>query len=182
MRDDDAADVRANNPEELLDRVDEDDRVIGTVRKGDTDGDPSLIHREIAVLLHRRGELLWQLRSAAKRVMPLTWDIACAGHVGAGDTPEAAAHRELREELGVSLELVWLERRLVRRPNETYVAHVYAAAAPGEFAPLLNADEVTAVEWWGQDAYRRARAEARLLSPVACELSEAFWAGRWGVR
>jgi isopentenyldiphosphate isomerase len=180
MPDDAAADIRANNPDEILDRVDKRDRVIGTVRKGDTDGDPTLIHREIAVLVHRRGELLWQLRSAAKRVMPLTWDIACAGHVGAGDSPEAAAHRELREELGVSLELIWLERRLVRRPNETYVAHVYAAAAPDEFAPLLDPDEVAAVEWWGEDASRRACADARPLSPVACELSQAFWGGRWG--
>jgi isopentenyl-diphosphate delta-isomerase len=173
---------RANNPDEILDLVDDHDRVIGTVRKRDTDGDPNLIHREVAILVHRRpGELLWQLRSAAKRVMPLTWDVACAGHVGAGDAAEAAAHRELREELGIDLELVALERRLVRRPNETYFAYVFAGAAPAGLRPALDPDEVAAIEWCDEACYRRSLAGGRAFSPVARELAEAFWAGRWEI-
>ena len=72
---------RANNPDELLDLVDENDRVIGTVLKAATERDPGLVHREVAILIHRDDELLWQLRSDAKTVMPGTWDIACAGQV-----------------------------------------------------------------------------------------------------
>jgi len=172
---------RANMPEELLDLVDHNDRVIGTVRKGATERDPSLIHREVAILVHRGGRLLWQLRSAAKTVMPLTWDIACAGHVGSGDQPLAAAHRELLEELGLEIELAQLERRLVRQPSETYFAYVYAGALPATATPLLDADEVAAVEWCDEAGYRRWRTEGRRLSPLACELSEAFWAGRWPI-
>jgi isopentenyldiphosphate isomerase len=173
---------RANNPGELLDLVDEHDRVIGTVRKGATERDPRLLHREIAVLIHRGDELLWQLRSAAKTVMPLTWDVACAGHVGAGDQPDAAAHRELREELGFDVELVALERRLVRSPSETYFAYVFAGAAPQGLEPLINHDEVDSLEWCDEAGYRRWRADGRLLSEVACELAEAFWAERWTIR
>jgi len=171
----------ADNPDEILDLVDDRDRVIGTVRKRDTDGDPSLIHREVAILVHRRGELLWQLRSAAKRVMPLTWDVACAGHVGAGEGPEAAAHRELREELGVDLELTALERRLVRQSNETYFAHVFAGAAPDGLEPTIDPDEVAAIEWCDEAGYRGSLAGGRAFSPIARELAEAFWAGRWRI-
>ena len=121
---------RANSPDELLDLVDEHDRVIGTVRHGAADGDPGLIHREVAIVIHRGDELLWQLRSAAKRVLPLTWDFACAGHVGAGDEPASAAHRELLEELGFDTELRVLERRLVREPNETHFAYLFAGSVP----------------------------------------------------
>ncbi len=173
---------RANNPDELLDLVDEHDRVIGTVSKGATEGDPRLLHREIAVLIHCGDELLWQLRSAAKTVMPLTWDVACAGHVGAGDRPDAAAHRELREELGFDVELVLLERRLVRASNETYFAYVFAGAAPDGLEPLLDRDEVEAVEWCDEAGYARWRADGRALSPIACELAEAFWAERRAIR
>ncbi len=162
-------------PEETVDLVDGDDRVIGTVRKVDTDSDPSLIHREVAVLVHRDGELLWQLRSPRKAVMALTWDIACAGHVAAGEEPLAAAHRELREELGFDLELAVLERRLVRAPQETYFAHVFAGAAPSGLEPVLDADEVEAIEWCDAQAYRRWVAEGRRLSPVGRALAEAFW-------
>jgi isopentenyl-diphosphate Delta-isomerase len=172
----------ANRPQELLDLVDEEDRVIGTVRKGEADSDPSLIHREVAILIHRGTELLWQLRSAAKLVMPSTWDIACAGHVGAGDGPLAAAHRELLEELGFDVALELLERRLVREPNETHFAYVFAGAAPAGLEPTLDRDEVEAIEWCDLAGYRRWRAQGRRLSAVACELAEAFWAGRWGLR
>jgi isopentenyldiphosphate isomerase len=168
-------------PLELLDLVDEDDRVIGTVRKGAADRDPNLIHREVAILIHRGGELLWQLRSAAKLVMPLTWDIACAGHVGAGDVPLAAAHRELREELGFDVELEPLERRLIREPNETHFAYVFAGAAPAGLEPRIDTDEVAALDWCDEAGYRRWRAQERRLSAVACELAEAFWSGRWAI-
>ena len=165
----------ADAAHEIVDLVDADDRVIGTVAKVETDSDPRLIHREIAVLVHRDGELLWQLRSARKTVMALTWDIACAGHVAAGEEPLAAAHRELREELGFDLELAVLERRLVRAPNETYFAHVFTGGAPAGLEPVLDADEVEAIEWCDAQAYRRWVAEGRLLSPVGQALAEAFW-------
>ncbi len=167
--------LMAERPEEILDLVDADDRVIGTVRKVETDRDPSLIHREVAVLVHRDGELLWQLRSARKAVMALTWDVACAGHVTAGEDPRAAAHRELREELGFDLDLSDVERRLVRARNETYFAYVYAGAAPAGLEPVLDADEVQAIEWCDARGYQRWVAEGRRLSPVARALAEAFW-------
>jgi isopentenyldiphosphate isomerase len=170
---------RANAPAELLDLVDAEDRVVGTVLKGETERDPALIHREVGILIHRGRELLWQLRSAAKTVEPLTWDIACAGHVGAGDQPAAAARRELREELGVEVELTALERRLVRQPFETYFAYVFAGALAADVALTLQRDEVAAVAWCDEGGYRRWRAQGRRLSRVGCELSEAFWAGRW---
>lgn len=170
---------RANQPRELLDLVDESDRVIGTVRKHETERDPTLIHREVAILVHRGDQLLWQLRSAAKTVMPLTWDLACAGHVGAGDEPDAAAARELHEELGLELELLALERRLMRQPTETYFAYIYRAVLDVGVPLRLNADEVAAIEWCSEADYHRWQEEGRRLSPSACELSEAFWAGRW---
>jgi len=176
-----SASDRANRPNELLDLVDEQDRVIGTVAKREAESDPRLVHREIAILIHRGGELLWQLRSAAKTVMPLTWDFACAGHVGAGSVPEAAAHRELHEELGFDVPLVALERRLVRRPSETYFAYVFAGAAPDGLVPVIDADEVAAVQWCDEAAYRHWRHGERKLAPVACEFSEEFWAGRWTI-
>jgi 8-oxo-dGTP pyrophosphatase MutT (NUDIX family) len=151
------------------------------VLKGATERDPSLVHREIAVLIYRGPELLWQLRGAAKSVLPSVWDIACAGHVGAGEAPEAAAHRELSEELGFDVDLHAVERRLVRLPSETYIAHAFLGRAPGGPEPVFNRAEVEALAWCDESGYQLWRAERRALSPVACELAEAFWAGRWGV-
>ena len=51
------------------------------------------------------GELLIQRRSAEKRAYPLRWDVSAAGAVDAGETPNRAAEREFREELGYKLDL-----------------------------------------------------------------------------
>ena len=57
---------------------------------------------------------------------------------------------------------------------------VLTLVGPGAEVQLrLDADEVAAVEWCDAAGYRRWRDDGRRLSRVACELSEAFWAGRW---
>ena len=153
--------------------------MIGTVRKGDAERDPSLIHREIAILIHRNGgrELLWQLRSAAKNVMPLTWDFACAGHVERG---RSAARRGAPSTCSRSLASTrtWSSSstRLVRQPWETYFVSVFAGPMPAGVQPRLDPDEVAAVEWCDAAGLRRWVADDRPLSPIARELAEAFWA------
>jgi len=174
-----AGETGPQEPEELLDLVDADDRVIGTVARREAERDPRLIHREIAILVHRRGELLWQLRSAAKVAMPLTWDLAVAGHVAAGEPPVTAAARELQEELGVALALAELERRLVRLPSESYVAHVFAAAASDPFEPRIDPAETVALAWCDEAGLRGWLGEGRTVSPVAHQLAADFWSGRW---
>lgn len=47
-------------------------------------------------------EVLIQKRSMLKDVFPGAWDISSAGHVDAGEECDAAAVRELTEELGVT--------------------------------------------------------------------------------
>jgi isopentenyldiphosphate isomerase len=50
------------------------------------------------------GELLLQKRAPAKESHPGLWDISAAGHITAGDTSVSAAVRELREEIGISVD------------------------------------------------------------------------------
>ena len=51
------------------------------------------------------GQLLIQRRSAQKFTYPLRWDVTAAGAVDAGETPRQAAERELREEMGIAVDL-----------------------------------------------------------------------------
>jgi isopentenyldiphosphate isomerase len=161
--------------DELLDLVDEHDRVLGTVAKSLANRDPALIHREVAVLIHHGERLLWQQRSTVKEVLPGMWDISCAGHVVAGERPETAAHRELAEELGFDTALRFAGRRLVRLSWESYIAHVFWGAAPPGVGPLLDPGEVAAIQWGDARDLARWQAEGRPLSPVAIELAERFW-------
>lgn len=68
----------------------------------------SLVHRDgdwhYAVqiwLVNDQNEVLLQRRAADKDSYPGLFDISCAGHVVAGETPIAAAVAELNEEIGL---------------------------------------------------------------------------------
>ena len=54
-------------------------------------------------LFNRKGELLIQRRSMAKKGYPGYWDVSVGGGVLAGETAREAAVRETREELGIEI-------------------------------------------------------------------------------
>jgi isopentenyldiphosphate isomerase len=52
-------------------------------------------------IFNSKGEMLIQQRQPFKKGWPNLWDITCGGSAIAGDTSQAAASRELFEELGI---------------------------------------------------------------------------------
>ncbi|MBQ9657744.1 MAG: NUDIX domain-containing protein [Clostridia bacterium] len=50
-----------------------------------------------------KGEILVQKRSMQKKKFPGLWDMACAGHVEAGESAKMGAIREAKEELGIDV-------------------------------------------------------------------------------
>ena len=88
--------------EELLDVVDEHDRVIGKERRGVIHAQ-GLMHRSAQVLVfNSRGELFLQKRSVNKDEFPGLWDSSAAGHLDRGESYAHCARRELEEELGIT--------------------------------------------------------------------------------
>ena len=88
--------------EELVDLIDEDDRVIGRVTRAVMRRD-RLLHRVVAVLCrNREGMIYLHRRTATKDLFPSLYDMFVAGTVGAGESYEEAAIRELEEELGIT--------------------------------------------------------------------------------
>jgi isopentenyldiphosphate isomerase len=54
-------------------------------------------------IVNKAGELLLQLRSPHKDVMPNSWDISAAGHIEAGESMILGSVREMQQELGVTI-------------------------------------------------------------------------------
>lgn len=90
-------------PDEQFEIIDEAGRIIGTAPRRRCHGDPSLRHRAVHVLVFDHvGRLFLQKRSALKDTAPGLWDTSVGGHMQPGETPEQAARREFREELGAA--------------------------------------------------------------------------------
>lgn len=88
--------------DEILDIVDEHDRVIGQAPRGEAYA-RGLRHR-CAFILARdaAGRVFVHRRTATKLVFPSLYDMFVGGVVGAGESYDDAALREAEEELGVS--------------------------------------------------------------------------------
>ena len=91
----------ADNPDELFDVVDEEDRVIGVARRGEVHA-RKLRHRAVHILVQSpEGDIFLQKRSMQKDSQPGKWDSSASGHLDSGESYEVAAVRELGEELGI---------------------------------------------------------------------------------
>lgn len=87
--------------DEPVDVVDADDRVVGRATRAEMRAG-RLRHRATYLLLFNgRGELFIHLRTPTKDVYPSHWDVAVGGVVGAGESYEEGARRELAEEVGI---------------------------------------------------------------------------------
>ena len=87
--------------EELVDVVDEDDRVVRQATRSEMRRE-RLLHRVVAILcLNSRGEIYVHRRTAEKDLFPSLYDMFVAGTVEAGETYDATALRELEEEVGI---------------------------------------------------------------------------------
>ena len=98
----------ASAGDELFDVVDAEDRVQRQERRSVVHAQ-GLLHRAVHVFVfNSRGELLVQRRSASKDEFPLTYTSSASGHVGASETYDECAPRELMEEIGLDSPLDFL--------------------------------------------------------------------------
>ena len=89
--------------EEFFDVVDASDAVIGRALRREVHA-RGLWHRAVHVLVfNAAGWTFLQKRSMSKDMSPGCWDAACSGHLDSGEDYDAAAARELGEEIGVTV-------------------------------------------------------------------------------
>jgi len=86
---------------ELMDVVDEHDRIIGTGDRKEIHN-KGLLHRSVHIfVVDPDGRMYLQKRSLYKQEHPGKWDSSAAGHVRSGESYDEAAARELAEELNL---------------------------------------------------------------------------------
>ncbi len=133
---------------EIFDVVDANDEVTGTATRAEVHAQ-MLIHRAVHVFVfNKRGDLLLQKRSLLKDLCPGLWDSSVSGHLDAGEAYDAAAVRELDEEMGIALD--WPPEEIARLTPcpETGWEHVRLYRARYDGNIRFPAAEVDAALWF----------------------------------
>ena len=131
--------------EELVDIVDDDDIVVATVTRSEMRS-RRLQHRSVGIaVISTDGRLLIHRRSLAKDIWPGWWDIAAGGVVAAGETYEAAARRELEEELGIEGDVEFLGQSRYVDDAVAEICRGYRVVHDGPFE--FSDGEVSEVRW-----------------------------------
>lgn len=146
-------------PEEVFDVVDAEDRVIGQAPRSVVHAQ-RLLHRAVHIFVfNSAGELLLQLRSRHKDEYPLCYTSSASGHLGAGESYEAAAPRELEEELGLTGPLEWLAK--FPASPETAHEHTVLYQITTDATPRIDLHEIAAVEFQPLERVARRLVEER---------------------
>jgi isopentenyldiphosphate isomerase len=145
--------------QELVDVVDDDDRVVTTVTRREMRA-AGLLHRCTYVLLRNAaGQVLVHRRTDTKDIHPGAYDVFSGGVCAAGESYDDCARREVAEELGVmGVDLRFLFRHRYRGPG----AQAWGAVYEGQWDGLVRHQE-SEVAWSGWVALEQLE---RMLSEV----------------
>lgn len=162
--------------EELVDVVDEGDRVVDVVTRAEMRA-RNLLHRcaEIAIR-GADGEIWVHRRTDSKDVYPGLYDMVVGGVLASGESWVAGARRELAEETGIrGVELRELTRHRFEGPFERAVMRLYEVTWDGPITP--QPEEIV----WGEfvtvsDLDRMLSVEE--FCPDSVELFELWRDGR----
>ncbi len=88
--------------DELLDILDSNGDYIGKTAMKSEAHAKGLFHPTTHIWFYTKNkEILLQQRGKNKAIFPSLWDVSVAGHIGAGESIELSALREIEEEIGI---------------------------------------------------------------------------------
>lgn len=130
--------------------VDENDKELGLMEKMEAH-EKGVLHRAFSVFLFNdKGEMLLQQRAFSKYHSGGLWTNACCSHPRQGEKTIEAAHRRMKEELGIDCEIeeqfsFIYNRKLDKGLTEHELDHVFMGKYEGEFN--LNPEEVNTIQY-----------------------------------
>lgn len=136
-------------------------------------------------LVNSKREVLCQQRSKDKELHPGYWEAFFGGHIGPGESYEAAAQRELEEELGIELPpesfRLW---KVHKRPDTTGYNNefqgIFVADWDGTEQELHFKDsEVERTAWIPTDSVVRALSHEDKWVHIGYELELLAEVGEW---
>lgn len=140
--------------DELLDIVNKDDEVIGTILRSNYD---QLVEQKLGYIRavemfiqNDEGQLWIPTRTADKKIAPNGLDYSMGGHVESGESYEESALREIEEELNLKIDPSKLEFIKKFKPGVIpYFRNFYIYRS--NESPVYNPNDFVGAEWLSPD-------------------------------
>jgi isopentenyl-diphosphate delta-isomerase type 1 len=154
-----------DNKEELLIQVDENDNIIGPIKREYCHNQKDIPwHRTThTYILNSNGELLLTKRSSTKDTAPNQIVISNSGHVRYGEESIQAAKREMFEELGLNIDLKYITKYKVDYGYEKEFVYVYFGITDEK--PKLFTDEVIGYMYIDLDEFKEQYTNGEIVFP-----------------
>lgn len=167
-----------------FDIVDENDNLLGTRADYNVVHSKGLWHRGVHVLLYTPDrKIVMQKRAISLKYHPDEVEISVGGGVDAGETPEQAAIREVKEEMGITLkpaDLHFVGKTKYNHATKTLLirnfVYSYTVCLPETKLNFhINAEETSSVFMLSERQLRAALRRHRVLHVGKISSTYAYW-------
>lgn len=144
--------MKGENEDELWDIYDANRVLTGKKHRRGNPLQPGEYHLVVYVcLFNHKNQMLIQHRQPWKHGWPNMWDLSVGGSAVAGDSSQMAAQREVKEEIGVDLDLSNVKPHFTVY-GETAILDIYMVTKDVELSELcLQEEEVREAKWVNHD-------------------------------
>lgn len=136
--------------DELLDLVDKDDHVIGTINRKDSkrllSENLGYIRAADLFIVNSKGQIFTPVRTANKTIAPNGYDYSAGGHVGSGEDYLSTIIHEAKEELNIDIDqnnIVQVAK--VVDEDIRYIRTIFLMYS--DETPDYNPDDFVSAEW-----------------------------------
>ncbi|MEM8847391.1 MAG: NUDIX domain-containing protein [Bacteroidota bacterium] len=143
--------------DELVDILDAEGNPTGESRLKSEAHQLGLFHPTVHIWCYDKdGSILLQQRGRNKSTFPLKWDVSVAGHIGAGESIELGAIREVHEEIGVEISAELLDKIAIFKTEHRHSKsildrefnHTFLYQLSKKSSLVKQESEVETLEWF----------------------------------
>lgn len=146
-----------NNQEELLVVVDKNDKVIDYLPRKLVH-QQKLLHRTISIsVFNSQGKILLQRRSMKMDNNPGKLANAAGGHVTKGLDYEKTAQKEIKEELGIKADLIFIKKMFINDPVHQTMTTLFKTYSNGPFK--YQTEEIDEIKFHTKKELQRVKGQ-----------------------
>lgn len=135
-------DIKGERKNQLLILCDRVGKTIGTASREECHKGEGRTHLAFMAFVLKDDKVVLTRRGKNKTLWPLFWDASVVSHVLPGETPEKAAARRSKEELGIAVKFTPVGSFFYKQRQDDYAENEFCYVLSGNTKEMVDANEI----------------------------------------